>query len=45
MYKAYRDYYIEFNFYGMNEFSVQYCGDDLIFDTEAEAKAFIDSLY
>lgn len=41
----YKDYSITFNLYGMNEYSVQYCGDDLIFDTEIAAKQFIDSLY
>lgn len=40
----YRGYYIEFNFYGLNEYSVQYCGDDLVFKTLDEAKAFIDEI-
>lgn len=40
----YNGYYIAFNFYGENEYSVQYQGDDIIFNTENEAKAFIDSL-
>lgn len=40
----YKDYYIEFNFYGKNEYTVQYCGDDIFFRTEDEAKAFIDSI-
>lgn len=40
----YKGLCIEFNFYGLNEYSVQYCGDDLIFDTIDEAKAFIDSI-
>lgn len=40
----YKDYYIEYDFYGENEYSVQYCGDDVIFTTEKEAKEFIDSL-
>ena len=42
--KEYRGYYIECDIYGKNEFSVQYCGDDVIFKTEAEAKQFIDSI-
>jgi len=40
----YKGFYIEFNFYGENEYSVQYCGDDVIFNTEEEAKAFIDEI-
>ena len=40
----YKGYYIEYNFYGNNEYSVQYCGDDLIFNTEDEAKQFIDEV-
>lgn len=40
----YKGYYIEFNFYGRNKYTVQYCGDDIFFQTEDEAKAFIDSI-
>ena len=40
----YKGYYIEFNFYGENEYSVQYCGDDVIFETVEEAKHFIDMI-
>ena len=40
----YKGYYIETNFYGENEISVQYCGDDVIFPTIQEAKEFIDEL-
>ena len=40
----YKGYYIEHNFYGMGEYSVQFCGDDIMFDTEDEAKAFIDEV-
>ena len=40
----YKGYYIEYNFYGMGEYPVRYCGDDIEFNTEAEAKAFIDTL-
>lgn len=44
MFKEYKDYSIEYNFYGEGEYSVQYCGDDVIFRTEDEAKAFIDEI-
>ena len=40
----YKGYYIEFNLYGQNEYSVQYCGDDVIFTSEQDARAFIDSI-
>ena len=40
----YNGYSIEYNFYGQNEYSVQYCGDDVIFNSLTEAKKFIDSL-
>ena len=40
----YKGYYIETNFYGENEISVQYCGDDIIFPTIQEAKEFIDEV-
>ncbi len=40
----YKGYAIEFNFYGMNEYSVQYCGDDVMFKSKDEAKAFIDEV-
>ena len=40
----YKGYDIEFNFYGQKEYSVQYCGDDVIFSTEEEAKRFIDEI-
>lgn len=32
--------YIEKNFYGMEEYSVQYCGDDMMFRTFGEAVEF-----
>lgn len=44
MNNEYKGYYIEFDFYGGNEYSVQYCGDDLVFDTKEEAIAFIDEI-
>lgn len=40
----YKGYVIEFNFYGNNEYSVQYCGDDVLFGSVNEAKQFIDSI-
>lgn len=42
--EIYKGYGIDFNIYGDDEYSVQYCGDDLIFGSLAEAKEFIDSL-
>ena len=39
---AYKGYFIEYNFYGMGEYTVQYDGDDIEFTTEAEARHFID---
>ena len=38
----YKGYAIEYNFYGQEEYSVHYCGDDVLFKTIEEAKAFID---
>ena len=40
----YKGYAIEHNFYGQNEYSVQYCGDDCLFTTLEEAKSFIDEI-
>lgn len=40
----YKGYYIEYNIYGQKEYTVQYNGDDVFFQTEQEARAFIDSL-
>lgn len=40
----YKGYYIEYDFYNASEWTVQYCGDDLIFNTIEEAKAFIDEV-
>lgn len=42
---TYKDYEIKKNIYGFGEWSVQYCGDDIVFDTIADAKQFIDGLY
>lgn len=40
----YNNYHIVVNFYGHNEITVQYCGDDIIFNSIEEAKEFIDSI-
>lgn len=40
----YKNYDITFNLYGMNEYTVQYCGDDFCFETEKDAEMFIDSI-
>lgn len=40
----YKGYYIEYNIYGQKEYTVQYDGDDVFFQTEQEAKDFIDRL-
>ena len=44
MFEEYKGYAIEFDFYGMNEYTVQYCGDDVMFNNKDEAKAFIDQV-
>lgn len=43
-YKTYKGYNIEYNFYGKNEYTVQYQGDDIWFKSEKEAKDFIDEI-
>ena len=40
----YKGYDIEFNFYNKKEYTVFYCGDDIIFDDLESAKEFIDSI-
>ena len=40
----YRNYNIEYNIYGANEYTVQYCGDDYLFYNIREAENFIDIL-
>ncbi len=40
----YKGYYVDYNVYGKNEYTVQYDGDDLWFNTPEEAMAFIDSV-
>lgn len=42
--KEYKGFYIEHNIYGTGEYSVQFCGDDVIFMTETEAREFIDEV-
>ncbi len=38
----YNGYWISRNIYGSGEYTVQYQGDDVVFDTVKEAKHFID---
>ncbi len=40
----YKGYYIEINLYGTGEYTVYYNGDDVWFDSIAEAKDFIDEI-
>lgn len=40
----YNGFYIEYNFYGQNEYSVQFCGDDFLFKTRDEAIKFCDDI-
>lgn len=40
----YKNYDIEYNFYGQKEYTVQYQGDDIWFKTEKEARDFIDEI-
>ena len=42
--EIYKGYGIDYNFYGEHEYSVQYDGDDMMFATIDEAKAFIDEI-
>ena len=42
MFEEYKGFYIEFNLYRRTEYSVQFYGDDIIFETLEEAKQFID---
>lgn len=44
MITEYKHYYIEENFYGHGEFTVQYCGDDVWFKTKKEAMEFIEEI-
>lgn len=40
----YKGYGIDYDVYGTREFTVQFCGDDIEFPTELEAKEFIDEI-
>ena len=40
----YKGYGIDFDVYGRDEYSVQYCGDDYMFDSLEKAKEFIDDI-
>lgn len=40
----YKGYYIEYDFYGLKEYTVQYCGNDVMFKDIESAKLFIDSI-
>ena len=40
----YKGYIIIYNLYGINEYPVQYCGDEYCFETEKDAEMFIDSI-
>ena len=41
---TYKEFVVEYNLYGQREYTVQYNGDDLWFNTPEEANAFIDSV-
>ena len=43
-YIEYKGFYIEHGTYAEDEFTVQYCGDDFWFESEVEAKIFIDEI-
>lgn len=43
-YTVYRGYEIYFDLFNIGEVSVQYCGDEVVFNNEEEAKAFIDEM-
>ena len=40
----YKNYGIDYDVYGLGEYSVQYCGDDIMFGSLAEAREFIDDI-
>ncbi len=40
----YKGYYIEYDLYRLKEYTVQYCGDDVMFEDMESAKLFIDSI-
>lgn len=41
---SYKGYEIAYNIYGTGEYTVQYCGDDVWFSSEKEAREFIDDI-
>jgi len=41
---VYKEFVVEYNIYGENEYTVQFDGDDFWFKTPEEANAFIDSV-
>jgi len=43
-YTVYKGHDIYFDLFHMGEISVQYCGDEIVFNTVEEAKAFIDEI-
>lgn len=43
-YTVYKGYDIYFNLFNLGEISVQYCGDEIVFNTVEEAKEFIDEI-
>ena len=43
-YYEYKGLYIEHDFYGRGEWTVQYCGDNVTFFTEQEARDFVDEV-
>ncbi len=44
MYFEYNGFYIEYDFYGQKEYSVQFCGDDFLFNTKEDAMKFCDNI-
>ena len=40
----YKNTPIEYNFYGQGEYSVQYRGDDILFNSIEDAEKFIDDI-
>lgn len=44
MFTVYKGHEIYFDLFHMGEVSVQYCGDEVVFNNEEEAKSFIDDI-
>ena len=42
--ETYKGYGIDFDVYGRDEYSVQYCGNDCMFDSLEAAREFIDKI-